>query len=211
MVLSDVDIKELINNGEITISQFSNEVEPASYDMRVGKQALTSDGIIDIESKKFIKIERGSTVVIYPVEQIKICQKIVARFGLRSHFARKGLILLSGPQIDPGFEGQLTYTIYNSGTTDVILRYKEKFASVEFSFLKTPASIPYTGPYQGQSEIASADIEFITHKYKSLSEMEKAITLLETELSHIRSFIYVIFGGILVGAVVQLISKLIRP
>ncbi len=118
--------------------------------------------MFDIARKKSIKIPRGATVVIYPLEQIKLSTKIAARYGLRSQFARKGLILLSGLQIDPGFEGILSVTLFNAGTSDVVMSYSDKFITIEFYLLKTPASEGYSGHYQKQTRVTSEEFELIT-------------------------------------------------
>lgn len=209
MILSDLDIREFVDSGDIVICDFSGELEPASYDLRVGKEGIKEEGVLNIEEKKYIKIPRGAIVVIYTLEEIKLSTKVAARYGLRSHFARKGLILLSGPQIDPGFDGVLTVTLFNAGTSEVILSYMEKFATVEFFLLQTPASKRYTGPYQRQTKITSEEIELVTKEYKNFSEIEDAITKIHVDLDHIKNFIYIVFFGIIVGAVVIILQELV--
>jgi len=209
MILSDVDIRQFIADRDIVISNFSGELEPASYDLRVGKEAVAQDGVVNIEEKKYAKIPRGATVVIYPYEQIKLSTKVAARYGLRSRFARKGLILLSGPQIDPGFEGTLSVTIFNAGTSEVVLGYQEKFVTIEFFLLKTPASRPYSGPYQGQTSISSEEAALLTKEYKNFSEIEDAIAKFQGDIDNIKNFVYVVLFGIIVGAVIVILQELI--
>ncbi|MCK4386421.1 MAG: dCTP deaminase [candidate division Zixibacteria bacterium] len=214
MILSDNDIREFIDSGDIAISPFNGELEPASYDLRVSKEGLSKDGAVNIEEKGYIKIPRGATAVIYPLERIKLTTRVVARYGLRSRFARKGLILLSGPQIDPGFEGTLSVTIFNAGTSEVTLQYQEKFATIEFFLLKTPASKGYDGPYQRQTKIGSDEIELITRKYKNFSEIEDVLTRSHAQLGIINIFIYVVlFGtiaGIVGGVIIVILAKLVE-
>lgn len=209
MILSDLDIRYFIQTGDIVIENFNNELEPASYDLRVGKEGMTEEGLVNISEKKYIKIPRGVTVVISSLERIKLSTKLAARFGLRSHFARKGLILLSGPQIDPGFEGILNITIFNAGTSEVVLSYEDKIATVEFFILKTPASKSYSGSYQRQTKISSEEIELIAKKYRNFSEIEDAITKTQADLDALKNFIYIVLFGIIVGSVIVILQELI--
>lgn len=212
MILSDRDIQQFMNLNEIIIRNFSNELEPASYDLRVGNKGITSEGIVDIEKREYLKIPRGVSLVIYPMEKIQLGTKIAATFGLRSKFARKGLILLSGPQIDPGFRGILTLTLFNAGTSEIIVRYNEKIATVVFHLLRTPSSRKYQGPYQEEevNMLSDMDIDFATKKYKNLSDIEKELSSLQIDYNNSKTFINVVLGGVLAGAVIFFFSQLAK-
>ena len=47
MILSNVDIREFMASKDISIVKFSGELEPASYDLRIGDEATTNQGIIN--------------------------------------------------------------------------------------------------------------------------------------------------------------------
>ncbi|MBN1805219.1 MAG: dCTP deaminase [Sedimentisphaerales bacterium] len=206
MILSDVDIKKFMSSSDIEIEDFSGDIEPASYDLRVGSNGISSKGVINIKEKKFIKIPRGSTAVIYPCERIKLSNKITARYGLRSKFARRGLILLSGPQIDPGFEGTLSVTIFNAGTDYVRIDYQEKFATIEFMELSSPASRGYSGPYQKQDILTGEDIDLMTRKYKNFAQIESVLQKTSIHVTIIKDLLYVVIFGLIVGIAVALIQ-----
>jgi dCTP deaminase len=207
MLLSDVDIRKFMSSGDIQITNFSGAIEPASYDLRVGSSGVLSDGIIDIAGRRFIKIPRGSTAVIYPYEEMKLSNKVAGRYGLRSKFARRGLILLSGPQIDPGFEGTLSVTVFNAGTDDVRLYHLEQFATVEFAELSSPASKGYSGPYQGQTALSGEDIDLMTRKYKNFAQIESELQRTTLQVAVVKELVYIVIIGLIVGIVVALIQK----
>lgn len=207
MVLSDVDIQKFMSSGDVKITNFSGDIEPASYDLRVGSNGILSDGIIDISKKRCIKIPRGSTAVIYPCEEIKLSNKVAARYGLRSKFARRGLILLSGPQIDPGFEGILSVTVFNAGTDYVRIDHLEKFATIEFMELSSPASKGYSGPYQRQLILTGEDIDLTTRKYKNFDQIESGLQKTSIQVTLIKDLLYIVIFGLIVGTVVALIQR----
>lgn len=217
MVLSDVDIREYIDLGWIEIDNFSEELEPASYDLRVGDSGWNQEGFVNIAERRFIKIERGATVIVHPFETIKLGTNLIARFGLRSYYARQGLILLSGPQIDPGFDGELRITIFNAGTSEVVLSYLDKFATIEFLSLITNASRGYQGPYQGHGPISSDEVKMVTSSYRNFSDIEDEIRTVGESLSHVQdltkavliALIIAVIGGIIVGVSIGVLQEFV--
>ena len=175
MILSDRQIKETVKGGEIRIEPFENsQVEPASYDLRVGKHGATTSTkkIIDIEKQGYIAIEPGDFAIIVVLEEISLGPQYAGRIGLRSKYARKGLIATTGPQVDPGYHGRLKVGMTNLTPKSIALPYKDDFVSIEFHRLEEPVSTPYNGPYQGQLELSPEDIEAVTEGTgMALSEM----------------------------------------
>lgn len=162
MILTDQQIKEAVGKGELGIGDFSEDcVEPASYDIRVGEFAYTSTtrSMINLAEKGLVILEPGDFGVILTLEEIRMPVNMVARFGLKSSFARKGMFASTGPQIDPGFHGRLKVGVINLSPTPIPLTFREKFCTLEFHRLEQPSTRPYSGPYQDQVELTSKDIE----------------------------------------------------
>ena len=209
MVLSDVDILQCIDKKEIILHNFDkHNLQPASYDLCAGEFVINEEGLLNLKERNYIKIPRGSTIVIYPTEKIELGLSIVARFGLRSKFARRGLMLLSGIQIDPGFQGVLSCTLYNSGSSEVIISYNEAFASVEFVQLKTVASKGYNGQYQNQTIISKEDIEVVTKDYKNIAKIEKTLTDMEIRLRSVSTINNTVILGLVVSTAIFILDKL---
>ena len=116
MILAYQQIIEAHRKGEIMLDLFDeNQVEAATYDLRVGNQAATTSGgkIIDVKEVGYVTLKAGDFAVITTLEEIRLDPRHAARFGLRSKYARKGLIATTGPQIDPGFRGRLIVGLTN--------------------------------------------------------------------------------------------------
>src|SRR4051812_38030651 len=115
-MLADEEIRGAIAAGELVIEPFSEDsLQPASYDFRVGPGAFTSSTRekVDVSEKGLIVIEPGDFAVLETRERVGLSAQIAALLGLRSEYARQGLLMLSGPQIDPGFRGVLVIRIVN--------------------------------------------------------------------------------------------------
>src|SRR5437667_8365357 len=151
MILTDRQIVEAYKNGDILIEPFSeDQVQAATYDLRVGPQGATTSSkkVVDIRHTGYLLLQPGDFGVLTVLEIIRLGPQYAARFGLRSKFARKGLIATTGPQIDPGYHGRLIIGITNLTPKPASLAYADDFLSVEFHRLSEPSTKPYSGPYQ---------------------------------------------------------------
>ncbi|GAH79448.1 unnamed protein product, partial [marine sediment metagenome] len=112
----------------------------------------------------------------------------VGRFGLRSKYARKGLIATTGPQIDPGYDGRLILGLTNLTPKAVSLPYKDDLVSIEFHRLEKPSTKPYSGPYQKKYELGPEDIENIVEaEAMTLSEVLTTLTSLSKNVGALTS------------------------
>ena len=179
MILSDRQIREAINNEEIIINPFyEKQVQAATYDLRVGNQGATTSTkkIIDIKKDGYLLLKPGDFAIITMFEELQLSNSYVGRFGLRSKYARKGLIATTGPQIDPGYKGKIIIGLTNLTPKPVSVPYKDDFVSVEFHKLDEPCENPYNGPYQGKTELGPEDIAMVVET-ESLSFSEVLTTL----------------------------------
>ena len=153
MALVDFEITEAVQSGELGIESFEPKcVQPASYDLRIGPLVYSGseerpDRPIDISSNGgAYLIPPYGNVLLMTFETLKIPPTIVGRFGLTSSFTRKNLHASAGPQVNPGYHGKLFITLLNLTPKSHVVRYKEKFLSIELNRLdKTPKQL-----YQGQ-------------------------------------------------------------
>lgn len=191
MLLSNEDIKRAMKDGEILIENFSEGcLEPASYDMRMGNEAVTETGKINVQEKGILMLNPGDLAVLGTYEILTLSTKYAGHIGLRSHYTRKGLVLLTGPQIDPGYNGILTIAVCNLGPGTITIPYMERFITVEFFKLIKEASKPYAGPFKGQRTIPTADIEFIlSAKGISISGVINELRTLSRTVSELKGSI----------------------
>lgn len=162
MLMTDAMIRKALETGELRIYNFGDFcLQPASYDMRLGEEAITSSQRAKINPghKGLLTIPAGDFALVTTHERVELSTKVAAHIGLRSHYSKKGLAILSGPQIDPGFKGVLVVGLSNLSPRDITIPYKERFCTVEFYALSEAASEPYIGEYQSQVGITPHDLE----------------------------------------------------
>ena len=159
------------------------QVQPAFYDLRVGKQAAVSseEKLIDLASAGFVQVRPGDFVIVTTYEKLSLDASLVGRFGLTSSFARKGLIATAGPQVDPGFRGRLLVGLTNLSSKPITLSHKAVFLSIEFHRLERPVTSSYSGPYQDREELTQEDIAAVMEReYMSQPEMMRTLEALVT-------------------------------
>ena len=165
-VLANTKLREAISKGEIQVTPPPQTIEPASIDLTIGDEAFVASGeeITKLSQGKLLILPAGEMALIITREELKLGPRIVGHFGLRSYFTRKGLVLLAGPQIDPGFEGTLHVVLCNLSPTEISLSYGEPFCTAEFHELSTAVERPYAGDYQRQKGITPQEVTDIRQR-----------------------------------------------
>ena len=162
MILTDAQIRAAVKSGEIKIVPFEDkQVRPASYDLRIGDSGATTSTkkLTNIKEAGYLLLQPGDFAIVTILEEIQLDASHVGRFGLRSKYARKGIIATTGPQIDPGYHGRLRIGLTNLTPHAVTLSHGDDIISAELHKLSQPCEKPYSGPYQGQMQLGPEEIE----------------------------------------------------
>ncbi|NJE46990.1 dCTP deaminase [Thermococcus sp. GR7] len=148
MMLPDWKIRK-----EILIEPFNEKsLQPAGYDLRVGKEAMVNGEFIDVEREGKVVIPPKNYALVLTLERIKLPDDVMGDMKLRSSLAREGL-MGSFAWVDPGWDGNLTLGIFNASDEPVELAYGERFVQIAFIRLEGPAKNPYRGNYQGSQHL----------------------------------------------------------
>lgn len=188
--MTDKQIRQAMQDREIILDPLSQaSVQPASYDMRVGTWAFTSSGKekLNLSQKGVLVIEPGEFAVVESREHVTLSANMAGQIGLRSEYAGHGLLMLSGPQIDPGWHGIIVVRLVNLAPKSIALAHEETFLTAQFFRLSEPASVPYSGPRQGQTGITSKDIqELIETEGLTLGGVIKILTAQAKDIAELR-------------------------
>lgn len=160
-------------------------------------------------------LKPGDFAIIAVFETLHLSPQYAARFGLRSKYARKGVIATTGPQIDPGYRGRLILGLTNLTPKLVSLPYKDGLVSVEFHKLDRPCTNPYSGPYQDKIELGAEDIEMVVETeamalsevLTTLGSLSKNVASLATHVKMLEWIVPLIVGiGITVIGIIVAIK-----
>ena len=190
MLMTDGEIQVAMNRKEIALEPFfPKHIQAASYDMCLGKTAFTSSmkETLDVSQKAVIMIEPGEFAVVESREYVRLDSRHAAQLGLRSEYAKRGLVMLSGPQIDPGFEGIIVVRLVNLARTRIAIAHEAPFLTVQFFQLNQPVEKPYTGAHQGQRGITAKDIQALAEtEGLTLGQIIKTLSALAVDVAELR-------------------------
>ncbi len=194
MILSREQILGERNKGSIYIDPFDEKMlQPASYDLTVGKDAATipknGEPRIDLEKEKVLIIQPYAPAIIWAKEHLRLPLDLVGRFGLKSHLSRRGIYASVGPQVDPGFDGKLSVTLFNFTPLSVAIGYSEAFLSLELHRLADPPKEGYKGEYQGRSSFTAEEIEQVMgYKGHGLSDVVRGFDEVHAAIDKVAGF-----------------------
>jgi deoxycytidine triphosphate deaminase len=108
-------------------------LKPASYELTLGPLYVMNGkrGILS-DTKRRLTIEPNSIAFVSMREQILLPHWLVGRFDLSINFIYQGLLLGTGPQVDPGFQGVLSCPLHNISSDEIELVFGEPFAKIDF-------------------------------------------------------------------------------
>ncbi|MEO5354051.1 MAG: dCTP deaminase [Magnetococcus sp. XQGC-1] len=169
MRLSDVDIRKMMQAGEIEFSPFPSDECFGSFsvDVRLGHAfqvfQLTQIPFLDLSDAKGaysisknmmreMRIADDELFFLHPgefalgmtLERIRIGDSLVGWLDGRSSLARVGLMVhITAHSIDPGWDGNITFEFFNAGKLPLAMKAGMRIGAVSFEQLSSPSSRPY--------------------------------------------------------------------
>ncbi len=166
MILSDREIKKLIEEGKIQISPKPNldeQLGSASLDLRLDSEFMvfehTKKAFIDTRDADSFKgmtrtvkigpdepfvFQPGEFVLGVTEEEIFLPDDLAARIDGRSSLGRLGIVIHStAGHIDPGFKGKIVLEMENIGMIPILLYPGTRICQLVFEPLSSPTLNPY--------------------------------------------------------------------
>ncbi|WGS19240.1 hypothetical protein [Bradyrhizobium sp. ISRA463] len=114
------------------------QLKSASYEVFIGGEVIWWDG----KGRRQTKIVKRGTPLVLEANSIVFAQVepifrlpnyIAIRFNLRITHVHRGLLLGTGPLVDPGFHGKLLIPLHNLTSTDYAIDTNEALIWIEFT------------------------------------------------------------------------------
>jgi dCTP deaminase len=84
-------------------------------------------GVLSLKELGTITIPPGKFALLLTDEVVSIPHDILGFISIKAKKKWAGLINVSGFHVDPGFTGQLLFSVFNAGPADIVLKYREQF------------------------------------------------------------------------------------
>lgn len=171
----------------------------AGFSLRKNKKKFLKENAYFSDAQgKFVK--RGESFTIPPgqfaflltEEVVSIPDNLMGWISLRSGIKFKGLVNISGFHVDPGFKGNLIYSVFNAGPSPIPISRGDPLFKLWIAELDGAVVEKYIfrSP-KPQSEISNSLISEVAREVSSVQQMAERVKALETK--------YNIVVGILSG------------
>ena len=216
-VMRDAAVRQALDDGGIEIDPRPEHLKAASVDFRLGPEAFlgSGDSVIQLQESRLLAIPPGEMALVTVHEKVSLGDRYAGHIGLRSAFARRGLALLAGPQIDPGFKGRLHLVLVNPSPVEITIAYEEPLITIVFHDLGASVDQPYGSragdEFHEQDEIRGEEIDDIRqHRGYAMSEVIRDMQSISQNVASLRDSVdgYIrrtdVYLRIFVGAIVAL-------
>ena len=171
-------------------------LKEVGYELSLGNQIFRTDakeGTREILEGKYtqIKIMPGQFALLLTGETITIPNDKIAFISIKFGTKIKGLINVSGFHVDPGFNGQLIFSVYNAGPTPIIMDKGKPYFMIWLAKETSPAGT-YKGEHQGQNEISANLVGQLSGELASPNILLKRFKRFDDKLKYIIGFTTII-------------------
>jgi deoxycytidine triphosphate deaminase len=138
-LLNAADIADYVAKTGMIFPFDLKRLGPASYEMVLGGETLYWDdeekkcGDSILQNNAPLILGKNSITYVSVRETFRLPHYIAVRFNLRVRHVHRGLLLGTGPLVDPGFQGNLMIPVHNLTENEYIIREGEDIISVEFT------------------------------------------------------------------------------
>ena len=170
-LLNSLDIKRYVDKGcLLETNHFEHErMKPASYELKLLGTLYwweEVEGQLELRCRNIrhgdpVKLSRNSISYLWAEEPLRLPEYIAARFNLRIREVHKGILLGTGPLVDPGFGGRILIPLHNLTNNNYFLEGGKGIIWVEF----TKVSLnPYWKKDGAATQRPDELVEFPAHK-----------------------------------------------
>ena len=129
------EIEFYVHEGKLIFPFNPCNLKPAAYEFTVGDEAMIGGKYLDLgdsTDNSRIRIQPFEVVVVKTAETLNLPRFLIGRWNIRVAWAYKGLLWVGGPQVDPGYVGNLFCPIYNLSNKDVLIKKGDAIAVMDF-------------------------------------------------------------------------------
>ena len=191
----------LLQNPEgkpLDFDELDRSLDAASYKLRLGNEAHVGGKRVRISSRNPLVIPAHQVAVVKTHEVVNIPRFLIARWNLRVKWVYEGLLWVGGPQVDPGWRGELYCPIYNLAEREVVIPYKERFFTMDFARTTPFSEQPSSTGYRPKAHKPGRDKSLQSHDIHRLRsapfESLKRLASLDTRVNSFNNFTFLVLA-----------------
>jgi deoxycytidine triphosphate deaminase len=139
-LLNSADIEDYVTKTKMVDPFDPKKLKSASYEVGFEGTVYYWDEhgepvIENLNKEKTFKLPKNSIAFLFTKTKFRLPDYMAIRFNLKITHVHRGILLGTGPLVDPGFEGNLLIPLHNLTTNDYIFMVGEGLIWVEFTKL----------------------------------------------------------------------------
>lgn len=139
-LLNSADIADYVFTVGMIWPFYCEDLKSSAYEMRLGNDFLCWDENdkeinVTIADDNTFLIRRNSITYVTLKQNFLLPDYIALRFNLTINHVHRGLLLGTGPLVNPSFQGKLMIPLHNLTPNEYLVRPGDKLISVEFTKL----------------------------------------------------------------------------
>jgi dCTP deaminase len=196
------------------IEPFSpDRLRAAGYELSIGDEVCVGGEIQplkDAPGDNVFTLRPFEVAVIKIHERLNLPRNIIGRWNIKVGLAYKGLVWVGGPQVDPGWVGNLSCPIYNLSDKPVILRLHDPIAVIDF-VVTTPFSEGKCREFERPPKRVTFDdytpedlrSALVKGAQERIDNFEAILKESESRFSSFISFTYAVLGILVAALAIQ--------
>jgi dCTP deaminase len=205
--IGNENLTKLLNDGTKVIEPFNpKRILNGAYELSLGAEVFLTDDkhkkVKRLYDGEKIEIKPGQFALLLTKEYVKIPNNRIAFISIKAGIKFKGLVNVSGFHVDPGFEGNLLFSVYNAGPSNIRLSNGTAYFPIWFAKIDQEHQ-EYSGKHDNQTRIPDAPVEALSQgELASPNVLSKRID----ENRHMKTKIEWVFLAIFTGVVALLVK-----
>lgn len=159
--IGTTNLAKLLTTSDVIEPFQESRIKNGAYELSLGEQVFLTDSspreVKEVKEGAKIEIKPGQFALLLTKEYIKVPTNKIAFISIKATVKFKGLINVSGFHVDPGFEGNLLFSVYNAGPSNIVLSSGTAYFPIWFSELNEDQE--YKGSHDNQIRIPDGPIE----------------------------------------------------
>lgn len=154
----------LTDNPKVITPVNLDRIKNGAYELSLGGQVFLTDSsprcVKNLTDNEKIEIKPGQFALLLTKEYLNIPKNKIAFISIKAGVKFKGLVNVSGFHVDPGFKGNLVFSVYNAGPSSIVLSNGSPYFPIWFAELDEEQE--YKGKHNGQTVIPDEPVEALS-------------------------------------------------
>jgi dCTP deaminase len=160
------NLNKLLGNGSEVIKPFNpKRIKNGAYELSLGAEVFLTDSdkrsVKHLLDNEMIEIRPGQFALLLTKEYVRIPNNRMAFISIKAGIKFEGLINVSGFHVDPGFEGNLLFSVYNAGPSNIRLSNGTAYFPIWFAEIDQEYQ-DYDGTHENQRRIPDSPVKALS-------------------------------------------------